>query len=693
MIDQATIDRIMDAAQIVDVVSEFVTLRRRGVNYVGLCPFHNEKTPSFSVSPSKGVCKCFSCGKGGNVVHFIMEHEQLNYYEALKWLAKKYGIEVKERELSDEEKQAQSIRESLFLINDFANGYFQSILHNHPDGQAIGMSYFRQRGFRDDIIRKFQLGFSTESRDALYQEAKKKGFNTDYLVKTGLCYTRDDGQLRDRFWGRVMFPVHTLSGKVVAFGGRVLKTDGKVAKYVNSPESEIYHKSRELYGIYFAKQAIVKQDKCFLVEGYTDVISMHQAGVENVVASSGTSLTSGQIRMIHRFTNNITVLYDGDMAGIKASIRGIDMLLEEGMNIKVMLLPDGDDPDSFARKHNATEFQEYITAHEVNFIRFKTNLLMADAGDDPYKRATLITDIVKSISVIPEAIVRSEYIKECSQMLHIEERILVSEVAKLRKEKEEAQAKNAAQRENAKTSQVATTAGTATSSLEGVNDVVIEHPTTTTNQDTPPPPIGIDNAFTAPQVSPTAFASHTPIQSPLYAKELLIIQQLIRHGEKVMYIDEDNKEEVTVAEYVASDLGIDELAFTTPLFNEILQELLQHLGQPDFTAEHHFIAHANPALSRLAVDLIEEKYQLSKYHSKTQTILSDADRLTDIIPHLMTDYKHSLIEIELKETLNQLRQPDVMADPDKCVETMVRYKELMEIKQQMAKHLGDRVIG
>ena len=692
MIDQATIDRIMDAAQIVDVVSEFVTLRRRGVNYVGLCPFHNEKTPSFSVSPSKGVCKCFSCGKGGNVVHFIMEHEQLNYYEALKWLAKKYGIEVKERELSDEEKQAQSIRESLFLINDFANSYFQDILHNHPDGQAIGMSYFRQRGFRDDIIRKFQLGFSTESRDALYQEAKKKGFNTDYLVKTGLCYTRDDGQLRDRFWGRVMFPVHTLSGKVVAFGGRVLKTDGKVAKYVNSPESEIYHKSRELYGIYFAKQAIVKQDKCFLVEGYTDVISMHQAGVENVVASSGTSLTSGQIRMIHRFTNNITVLYDGDMAGIKASIRGIDMLLEEGMNIKVMLLPDGDDPDSFARKHNATEFQEYITAHEVNFIRFKTNLLMADAGDDPYKRATLITDIVKSISVIPEAIVRSEYIKECSQMLYIEERILVSEVAKLRKEKEEAQAKSAAQRENAKTSQAATTAGTATSPLEGANDVVTEHPATT-SQDTPPPPIGIDDASIAPQVAPTAFASHTPIQSPLYAKELLIIQQLIRHGEKVMYIDEDNKEEVTVAEYVASDLGIDELAFTTPLFNEILQELLQHLGQPDFTAEHHFIAHANPALSRLAVDLIEEKYQLSKYHSKTQTILSDADRLTDIIPHLMTDYKHSLIEIELKETLNQLRQPDVMADPDKCVETMVRYKELMEIKQQMAKHLGDRVIG
>ena len=427
----------MDAAQIVDVVSEFVTLRRRGVNYVGLCPFHNEKTPSFSVSPSKGVCKCFSCGKGGNVVHFIMEHEQLNYYEALKWLAKKYGIEVKERELSNEEKQAQSVRESLFLVNDFANKYFQDILHHHRDGQAIGMSYFRQRGFRDDIIKKFQLGFSTESRDALYQEAKKKGFNTEYLVKTGLCYTRDDGQLRDRFWGRVMFPVHTLSGKVVAFGGRVLKTDAKVAKYVNSPESEIYHKSRELYGIYFAKQAIVKQDKCFLVEGYTDVISMHQAGVENVVASSGTALTSGQIRMIHRFTNNVTVLYDGDWAGITASLRGIDMLLEEGMNIKVMLLPDGEDPDSFARKHNATEFQEYIAAHEVDFIRFKTNLLMSEASGDPFKRSKVIKDIVDSIAVIPEAIVRAEYIKECSQMLQIEERILVSEVAKIKRAKEE----------------------------------------------------------------------------------------------------------------------------------------------------------------------------------------------------------------------------------------------------------------
>ena len=676
MIDQATIDRIMDAAQIVDVVSEFVTLRRRGVNYVGLCPFHNEKTPSFSVSPSKGVCKCFSCGKGGNVVHFIMEHEQLNYYEALKWLAKKYGIEVKERELSNEEKQAQSVRESLFLVNDFANNYFQDILHNHPDGQAIGMSYFRQRGFRDDIIKKFQLGFSTENRDALAREAKLKGFNMDYLVKTGLCYTRDDGQLRDRFWGRVIFPVHTLSGKVVAFGGRILKSDTKVAKYVNSPESEIYHKSRELYGIYFAKQAIVKQDKCFLVEGYTDVISMHQAGVENVVASSGTALTSGQIRMIHRFTNNITVLYDGDWAGIKASLRGIDMLLEEGMNIKVMLLPDGDDPDSFARKHNATEFQEYIAANEVDFIRFKTNLLMNDAKGDPYKRSQVIKDIVESIAVIPEAIVRSEYIKECSQMLNIEERILVSEVAKLKKEKEAAPRSSSA-----------TEANPAPTNAPTVSDTPTE---------IPPP---IEEHMGAPSAGPSTPSSPSlpPIwsdnQGVLYPKERLIVQQLIRHGEKVMFLDDANHQEVTVTDYVSQELEFDEITFSTPIFAEVLRELQQHHREEGFIAERYFIAHPRPELSRLAVDLIEEKYQLSKYHSKTQAIVGDEARLFELTSHLVVDYKHSLVEMELKETLNLMCQPDVMADPKKCEDLMNHYKTLTEAKQHMAKHLGDRVIG
>ena len=699
MIDQATIDRIMDAAQIVDVVSEFVTLRRRGVNYIGLCPFHNEKTPSFSVSPSKGLCKCFSCGKGGNVVHFIMEHEQLNYYEAMKWLAKKYGIEVKERELSNEEKQAQSVRESLFLVNDFANNYFQDILHNHPDGQAIGMSYFRQRGFRDDIIKKFQLGFSTEGRDALAKEAKKRGFNTDYLVKTGLCYTRDDGQLRDRFWGRVMFPVHTLSGKVVAFGGRILKSAPKAAKYVNSPESEIYHKSRELYGIYFAKQAIVKQDKCFLVEGYTDVISMHQAGVENVVASSGTSLTSGQIRMIHRFTNNITVLYDGDMAGIKASIRGIDMLLEEGMNIKVMLLPDGDDPDSFARKHNATEFQEYIAAHEVDFIRFKTNLLMSDAANDPYKRATLITDIVKSISVIPEAIVRSEYIKECSQMLHVEEKILVNEVAKMKRAEEEKRAKG---QEREATPSPTATAEQPQAPIEQGTSHAPAYPDLPplSAQDLPPmgiddvAPMGIDerHVTTATEhTTPTGQASLSMVHSPLYEKELLIMQQLIRHGEKK--INGPDEETYTAAEFVATDLEADGITLSTPLLAQLLDELLQHIGDEGFIAERYFVGHANPQISRLAADLAEEKYQLSKYHSKTQTVVDDAYRLGELIPHLLIDYKMSIVEMELKQTLDELRQPAVMNDPTRCLETMTKFKQLTELKQQMAKLLGDRVIG
>ena len=697
MIDQATIDRIMDAAQIVDVVSEFVTLRRRGVNYIGLCPFHNEKTPSFSVSPSKGLCKCFSCGKGGNVVHFIMEHEQLNYYEALKWLAKKYGIEVKERELSNEERQAQSVRESLFLVNDFANNYFQDVLHSHPEGQAIGLTYFHQRGFRDDIIKKFQLGFSTEGRNALAQEAKRKGFNTDHLVKTGLCYTRDDGQLRDRFWGRVMFPVHTLSGKVVAFGGRILKSDPKAAKYVNSPESEIYHKSRELYGIYFAKQAIMKQDKCFLVEGYTDVISMHQAGVENVVASSGTSLTSGQIRMIHRFTNNITVLYDGDMAGIKASIRGIDMLLEEGMNIKVMLLPDGDDPDSFARKHNATEFQEYIAAHEVDFIRFKTNLLMSDATNDPYKRATLISDIVRSISVIPEAIWRSEYIKECSQLLHVEEKILAEEVAKMKRMEEEKKI-NSRQRENTHPS---------TTSPDGLDqNTPSPHQELNNNLedpnflDVPPIESGISSPARTENIPENGTYSIASLHnrdiesvSPLYAQERLIVQQLIRHGEKNIYKGADNDQELSTAAYVAMDLKADNIAFSTPLFTQILEDLLQHINDDGFIAERYFIAHPNPQISRLAVDLVEEKYQLSKYHSKTQTIVDDSDRLNEIIPHLLIDYKMSLIEIELKNMLNQLRMPEVTNDPSRSIEVMTRYKQLLELKQQMAKILGDRVIG
>ncbi len=691
MIDQATIDRILDAAQIIDVVSDFVTLRKRGVNYVGLCPFHDDKTPSFYVSPAKGLCKCFACGKGGNAVHFIMEHEQLSYPEALKYLAKKYGIEIKERELSNEEKMAQSERESLFIVNSFARDYFQHILKNHIDGRSIGMAYFRNRGFRDDIIEKFQLGYCTESHDAFAQEALKKGYKKEYLVKTGLCYETDDHRLRDRFWGRVIFPVHTLSGKVVAFGGRVLAsaTKGVKVKYVNSPESEIYHKSNELYGIYFAKQAIVKQDRCFLVEGYTDVISMHQSGIENVVASSGTALTSGQIRMIHRFTNNMTVLYDGDAAGIKASIRGIDMLLEEGMNIKVCLLPDGDDPDSFARKHNATEFQAFIQEHETDFIRFKTNLLLEDAGKDPIKRAELIGNLVQSISVIPEAIVRDVYVKECAQLLHVEDKLLVSEVAKRREKQAEQQAERAERERRAANAARAN----AEAGLHNGNAIV--------------PQAGTDVPLTASLATATppsplpeeAYVSFIPQEGKegqeFYKYERLILQMVVRHGEKVMcnVTNEEGEEmPLTVTEYIVNDLKEDDLAFHNPLHRQILAEAAEHIHQEGFIAERYFIAHPDPVISKLCVELISNRYQLSKYHSKNQKIVADEERLYELVPMLTINFKYAIVSEELKHIMFALQDPAVTNDETQCNSIMKRYSELREVKSIMAKRLGDRVV-
>ena len=695
MIDQATIDKIMDAAQIVDVVSEFVTLRRRGVNYIGLCPFHNEKTPSFSVSPSKGVCKCFSCGKGGNVVHFIMEHEQLSYYEALKWLAKKYNIEIKERELTDEEKQAHSLRESLFVVNQFASEYFQDILYNNIDGQRIGMTYLRGRGFRDDIIKKFQLGYSTDNHDALARAALQKGYKEDFLIKTGLCYRKEDGTLRDRFWGRVIFPVHTISGKVVAFGGRVLSaaTKNVQMKYVNSPESEIYHKSRELYGIYFAKQAIVRQDRCFLVEGYTDVISMHQSGIENVVASSGTALTSDQIRLIHRFTNNITVLYDGDGAGIKASIRGIDMLLEEGMNVKICLLPDGDDPDSFARKHNATDYQAYINDHETDFIRFKTDLLMEEAGKDPIKRASLISSIVKSISVIPDAIVRSVYIRECSQMLQMEEKVLIEATAKLIEQARETKFKEQ-QRKKEREQRMATptsTPASTTSAEPPANEApAIGSASSSDQEPLPPEPV---------PVPADTYTSYIPTegneQKVFYAKEEDLVRMLIRYGEKVMcYVENEagGQEPLTVTEYISSGLKEDDLQFHTPLHRLILQACEAHLNDPNFNPERYFIAHPDPAVSKLAADLVSDRYQLSKYHSKGQKIVTDEERLYELIPRLLLDFKLSIVEEEMKHTLQALTDPAISNDPQRCMETMKRYKELQETQSIMAQHAGDRVV-
>lgn len=715
MIDQATIDRILDAAQIVDVVSEFVTLRRRGVNYIGLCPFHNEKTPSFSVSPSKGLCKCFSCGKGGNVVHFIMEHEQLSYYEALKWLARKYNIEVKERELTEEEKQASNLRESLFVVNQFASEYFQNVLYNVEEGQRIGMTYLRSRGFRDDIIKKFQLGYSTDNRDALARTAIEKGYKPEFLEKTGLCYRKDDGTLRDRFWGRVIFPVHTLSGKVVAFGGRVLNaaTKNVQMKYVNSPESEIYHKSRELYGIYFAKQAMVRQDRCFLVEGYTDVISMHQSGIENVVASSGTALTSDQIRLIHRFTNNITVLYDGDGAGIKASIRGIDMLLEEGMNVKVCLLPDGDDPDSFARKHNATEYQAYINDHEVDFIRFKTDLLIEEAGKDPIKKANLITSIVKSISVIPDSITRNVYIRECSEMLRMEERVLVNAVGKLKEQADENRKKEEQrkeyrarlQAEQQATQQAAVSAPPANAEVSGAlaslsgADAPMESPLP--GDELPPMP---EEGSAEPSYPPVPveddYVSFIPSEGNeeklFYKQEVDLMRMLIRYGEKVMCMAEDeegNEIPVTVAEYIAEGLHNDSLGFHIALHRRVLNECVAHIHDSGFCAERYFVSHLDPEVSKLAAEMASDRYVLSKYHSRGQKIVTDEERLYELIPRLLVDFKLNIVTAELDHILKALTtNSDVSHDTKSAAEIMQRYKQLHEVRIVLARHAGDRVV-
>lgn len=658
MIDQGTIDRIMDAAQIVEVVSEFVTLRKRGVNYLGLCPFHNEKSPSFSVSPSKQICKCFSCGKGGNVVHFIMEHEQLNYYEALKFLAKRYNIEIQERELTPEQIQARSARESMFVVNNYARDYFSSILKNHIDGKSIGQAYFRQRGFREDTIEKFQLGYSTNAPSALANDAMQKGYKKEYLVKAGLCYENDRGELRDRFWARVIFPIHTISGKVVAFGGRTLdNTNKRIAKYVNSPESEIYSKSNELYGIYFARQAMVRADSCFLVEGYTDVISMHQAGIENVVSSSGTALTSNQIRLIRRFTENITVLYDGDVAGIKASLRGIDMLLQEGMNVKVVLLPDGEDPDSFARKQNATSFQTYMDENAKDFIRFKTSLLLNEVGDDPIKRAELISDIVKSISVIPEAIVRSVYIKETSQLLNISENILVGEVTKIKRE-ELSKSRRSSQYQKKREEET---------------------------------PVKEDKSQ----------SSYIPQEGQegqeFYKFERLIIQTIIRYGNLTVckVITEEGEEiDISVVEYITNDLLTDDITFYSPLHRLILNESNRYIDErgKEGDISRFFLTHPDAQVSKLTADLVSDKYQLSKYHSKEQSIITDDERLDELVPTLLVNFKNALLLAEIKHILETLKKPEIANNAEKCDELMQRYIELKDIQSVMAKKLGDRVI-
>lgn len=662
MIDSATIARIMDTARIEEVVSDYVSLKKRGVNLIGLCPFHDEKTGSFTVSPAKGIFKCFGCGKGGNAVHFIMEIEQVSFTEALKIVAKKYNIEIKERELSSEELAQQNDRESMYIVNSFAQKHFTQQLKEHPDGKTIGLSYFHERGFRDDIIEKFQLGYSLDQRDAFAQSALRAGYKKEYLVKTGLCMQQDNGQLTDRFRGRVIFPVHTLSGKVVAFGGRVLKKTDKTAKYVNSPESEIYHKSNELYGIYFAKHAIVKQDCCYLVEGYTDVISMHQAGIENVVASSGTSLTTGQIKLIHRFTNNVTVLYDGDAAGIKASIRGIDLLLEEGLNIKVLLLPDGEDPDSFSRKQNASEFIAYVEANQTDFIRFKTNLLLDEAGHDPIKRADLIQDVVRSIAIIPNNIVRQVYIKDCSTLLDINEEILINAINKINRQKKEE--KNKSQEKT---------------SSDADNEIAKESPNDVPNE--------------AGLLSGSVVDTET--------RNLLKV--MVRYGERALFTLEDGSNQ-TVGEFILQELEIDHIVFENPLYNEFIEEYKLHQYNSDFIAEKFFKFHSNSALSQLAINLITEKYTLSKIHYRIQVsenakikeveIPTDADRLYELVPRLILELKDSLLKEHIKQTLLKIKHAcEQKEDMSKIKELMDYCDALNTIKRDLSKSLGERVIN
>ena len=648
MIDRATVDKIMDATNIVDVVGEFVNLRKAGVNYKGLCPFHDDTTPSFMVSPARQICKCFACGEGGNAVNFLMKHEQITYPEALRWLARKYNIEIQERELSDEEKREQSDRESMFVVNEWACGYFHEILKNDVDGQAIGRAYFRSRGIRDDIIEKFQLGFALTRRDAMCSEARRKGFKDEFLEKTGLAIRSERG-VYDRFAGRAIFPWFNVSGKVVAFGGRKLDaaTKGVQQKYVNSPDSEIYHKERELYGIYQAKKAIVKDDCVYMVEGYTDVIAMHQCGLENVVANSGTALSVHQVKLLHRFTQNIVLLYDGDEAGIHAAMRGTDMLLQEGMNIKVLILPDGDDPDSFSRKHTAEEFRRYIGDHQTDFIQFKTDLLLKGVND-PQKRSEAIANILKSVSVIPDGLKRTTYLSECAHRFHVREDALVSTVNKyIAQEKEERQK----ERDRAQ--------GTSADGQE-VHEVTIE-------------PIGL----------------HTALEQTTEVERLLV-QNIIRHGDVVIFdnieADDGSIISLNVAQYIDYDLGCDQLTFSNDLYNRVLREAVEHTADPDFKSERYFTQHPDPEVCQLAAQLGIDSHQLSGRF----VVEVKADQLRQRVEHLILDFRMDIINSRLSDLQRQLREAG--SDMERVKPLMEQYKETQQLRNLLAKQRGSDVI-
>ena len=648
MIDHATIERILDSAEIADVVSDFVTLRRRGVNLLGLCPFHNEKTPSFTVSPAKGIFKCFGCGKGGNSVNFIMEHENLGYPEALKWLAKKYHIEVVEHEDSEEEKQLNDERESLMIVSGFAQKYFTNFLWNENEGRTVGLSYFRERSFRDDILKKFELGYAPDGKAPFTEAAEKEGYKIEFLEKTGLTIKREDW-IRDRFAGRVMFPVHNLAGRVIAFGGRILKEDKTVAKYLNSPESEIYHKSKIVYGIFQAKREISKSDKCYLVEGYTDVLSMHQAGIENVVASSGTALTSEQIRMIKRFTPNITIIYDGDAAGIKASLRGIDLVLEEGMNVKVLLLPDGEDPDSYAKKMGASGFTKYIGDNETDFIQFKTRLLLKESENDPVAKAKLITEVIRSVAVIPDPITRSVYIKECSKLLDVKEELLYSEVQKQKRKQNEELEKNQVRLETRK-------AVPQTSVQE------VLHP------------------------------------SKLTEEEMVFLRFLLKFcNEPLFEVESENKEEpdkVTVGEFMVHELEKDELVSENQLFAVIFNETSRNIGNSAFDTWKYFVYHPNSEVSKLATNLLADKHNESAIWKRGGGFTeSEEDILELLVPKVINEYKSAKIRLMLAEIEEEISRASKDNNFDRVIEEQSKYLNLKRVEKELSEKLGNRTIN
>lgn len=649
MIDQATIERIVDAAHISDVVSEFVTLKKRGVNQLGLCPFHNEKTPSFTVSPAKGIFKCFGCGKGGNSVNFIMELEQLSYPDALRWLAKKFHIEIEEKEESQEEKALKDERESMMIVSAFAQKYFSRFLLNENEGRTIGLSYLRERGIRDDIITKFELGYCPDGKDLFTKAAEREGYKMEFLEKTGLTIKRDDW-VRDRFGGRVIFPVHNVAGRVIAFGGRTLTNDKKVAKYLNSPESDIYHKGRTLYGIYQAKRDITRLDKCYLVEGYTDVLSFHQAGIENVVASSGTSLTIDQIRLIRRFSPNITIVYDGDDAGIKASLRGIDMVLEEGINVKVLPLPRGEDPDSFARSMSASELTEYIKKNETDFIKFKTQLLMETVENDPVSKARLINEIVHSISVIPDTITRTIYIKECSRLMDVQEAVLYSEIRKIQNKQSEDHTRKELQ------------------------DIQIQ------------------------AAKPAVPVSERKAVNPFETEEREIIRILLKYfHQEVFEIEDETTHEAhtyTVGVYVLSELQNDGLISVNERVRNILLAMEENVDNKDFDPIKYFTQHPDNEISRYASNLLAEKYIESKRWSKGGAFIeTESELLYLLVPKLIQEYKLKNVKVLLKKIEHQIKEASNNNETEKLMECMSQYQNLKKVMKELSELLGFRTIS